>query len=350
MIVMAGTYLASYDGIWGRASDTALRAFQTDNVFVSEDGRSSTAVPGATPGVVRPGDATWRKLIERMPAAFADLRALPGGKTVYIAATAEQLQAKIASANAATFTPAFKSKVIVCIQQMHNQHGIALGVCRQGDRRDFQTQFNLFTSGRGVTNAGPGESNHNFGMAVDLGFEGLRWLRKDGTPVTNEDSWLHQLDPKQIINDEARLFWAALRTVGTSSAVQMFQGPPADRPHLQNWDDARVSMKARLADLLTRSGTMKWSAAGHGYSCDLGLGGAQIPVGTAAEIWNNGATITLAALKKAREAAAAVTRQPAPTPAAPPAPITEADVSAMKRQLREQLELAEANWQAWTPY
>jgi len=55
----AGPYLASYDGAWGDASGRALSAFQNDKVFVSADGRSSTAVPNATVGVVRPGDATW---------------------------------------------------------------------------------------------------------------------------------------------------------------------------------------------------------------------------------------------------------------------------------------------------
>src|SRR5207244_2427321 len=107
-------------------------------------------------------------------------------KTVYIAAKATQLQSKTAAANSLTFSPAFRTKVIACINRVHLLYAIAVAVCRQGDRRDFGTQYGLLTSGRGVTNAGPGESNHNFGMGVDLGFEGLRWLRRDGTVVENE--------------------------------------------------------------------------------------------------------------------------------------------------------------------
>jgi hypothetical protein len=353
--VPVGPYLKTYDGNWGEASKAALAAFQTDKVFVSADGRSSVAVPTATAGVVKPGDASWLKLVANTPAEFADLRVLPGGKTAYLAATDPELRAKVADANAATFTLAFKSKVIACINKMHKLHGIAPGVCREGDRRDFQTQYDLRTGGRGVTNAGPGESNHNFGRAADLGFEGLRWLRNVGTPVTNEDSWLHQLDPKQNAGGQALLFWNALRAVGTSNGVNMFPGPVRDRPHLQDWSDAGVNMGARLADLLTRSGTMRWSAAHGNYSSDLGLGGAQIPVGTAVQIWNNGATVTLKELKKLRADAAAAQKHPTTTSSTAAqvpvsVPVTQADVQAVQKRLRQQFELADANWQAWKPH
>ena len=350
--VAAGPYLASYDGAWGPASTAALRAFQADKVFVGIDGKPVASVATATADVVKPGDASWLKLVANLPAAFADLRALPGGKVVYVAASAAQLQAKIAAATATTFTLAFRTKVLACINRMHALHGIAPGVCRDGGRRDFQTQYVLKTSGRNVTNAGPGESNHNFGMAVDLGFESLRWLRADGTVVTNEDAWLHQLDPKQRVTGEALLFWNALRAVGISNAVGMFVGPVGDHPHLQNWSDVGVVMAVRLADLLTRSGSMRWTGARGAYSCDLGLGGAPVAVGRAEQVWNNAATLTLPVLAQARAAAAANTpRAPgtsAPAPA--PTPATLADVVAMQRALREQFERADANWQAWTPH
>lgn len=375
----AGSYLASYDGICGDKTKAAIRAFQTDHVFVSSDGTQSAAKPNATAGLVAPNDATWTKLLEKLAADFADMRVLAGGKAVYVAATPVQLQARTAAANALTFAPAFRTKVLACIDRMHALHGIAIGVCRQGDRRDFQTQYDLLTSGRGVTNAGPGESNHNFGMAVDLGFEGLRWLQGNGTVTENETSWLHRLDPNQSLIAEALRFWDALRTVGTSAAVGAFRGPAGDRPHLQNWNDAGVSMAARLADLLTRSGTMRWAAARGAYTCDLGLGGDLTPVGTAAQIWNRQATLTIAELTRLRAAQAARAagqQRPGaagappgrpPLPAQPPRPgapmqagnpqpagarlppVNQADVVAMQRELRRQFELADANWQAWTP-
>lgn len=362
----AAPYLASYDGICGDKTKAAIRAFQTDHVFVSSDGTQSVANPKATAGLIAPNDATWTKLVEKVATGFSDMRILAGGKTVYVAATAAQLQAKIAAANALTFAPAFQRRVIACINRMFTLYGIAIGVCSQGDRRSFQTQYDLLTSGRGVTHAGPGESNHNFGMAVDLGFEGLHWLQSNGTVTENETSWLHRLDPRQVLVPEALKFWDVLRTVGTSAEVGAFRGPVGDRPHLQNWNDAGVSMAARLADLLTRSGTMRWSATRGTYSSDLGMGGDLYALGTAAQIWNRQATVTVDMLTRVRAAQVARAGQQRPgmppsipnrpmQPGSPPQgaqrlpPVNQADVLAMQRELRRQFELADTNWQNWTP-
>ncbi|MBS1768234.1 MAG: hypothetical protein JSS77_01100 [Acidobacteria bacterium] len=345
----AGPYLTLIDGDAGNNTKNAIRAFQNEHVFVNEVTQQSVANPGATPGLVRPGDATWTKMLEKVDRAFADMRVLFGGKTVYVAATENQKQGNITAANAMTFTQEFRLRVINCITQMHALHGIAIGVCRQGDRRDFQTQYDLLTSGRGVTNAGPGESNHNFGMAVDLGFAGLRWLRTNGTVVENEDSWLHQLDPGQTLVTEALKFWETLRTVGTSPAVGAFRGPVADRPHLQNWNDANVSMTRRLAVHLTNSGTMRWDRTAGAYRCDLGFGGALFTVGTAAQIWNNGATVTAQMIREARGAQPPRPQQGGQQAQRQPTPVTQQDVIEMRRELRRQFELADQNWENWTP-
>ena len=352
-------YLSSYDGVCGQPTKDAIRAFQDDHVWST--GNQTT--PGGTTnwgfqtplapvrrnaGLVEPNGATWLKLLEKVPADFADLRVLTGGKTVYVAATANQIQERIAAASALTFEPAFLRKVVTCINAMHTLYGIALGVCPKGDRRDFGKQDDLLNQAEFVTNAGPGESNHNFGMAVDLGFKGLRWLRPTGEVVENEDPWMHKLSPGNVINAEALKFWQALRAVGTSGSVGLFRGPEADRPHLQNWSDAGVSMGARLADLLSRSGSMRWSAhyveSHYRYRSDLGLGGELVELGTASQIWNKQATLTLDVLKRARAAAAG---NP-PAGAARPRPVTDADVTAMKQQLRDQFDLADTNWRSWT--
>jgi len=205
-------------------------------------------------------------------------------------------------------------------------------------------------------------------MAVDLGFEGRRWLTANGTVVENETSWLHQLDPSQVLVAEALKFWDALRAVGTSAEVGMFAGPVADRPHLQNWSDAGVDMASRLADLLTRSGTMRWAGQQQRYRCDLGLRGELFPVGNASQVWNRQATVTVDMLMRARAASAAAApgaqhfrnavqpgastlRAGAPHPAAPSTPaITQADITAKRQELRRQFELADANWRNWTAH
>ncbi len=337
----AGNYLLSYDGDCGPKSKAAILAFQGDHVFVSAAGNASAPNPNATLGQVKPLDATWAKLVAKVPAAMANLRVLPGGKTVYLQATADELLTRQGAAANMTFTPAFRMKVRACISQMHALHGIAVGVCAQGDRRNFAAQYALWLQGPGITSAGPGESNHNFGMATDLGFAGLRWLHADGKVDVAETSWLHHLQAHKPA--QALMFWEALRTVGTSGAVGAFRGPLTDRPHLQNWSDANVTMGLRLAALLQASGSMHWSYAQGSYRSDLGLGGAQISLGTAAQIWNLNANLTPAQLTQARNAGAAANGQAAPPPA------TAQDITAMRQALRNQFELADANWQNWTP-
>ena len=161
------------------------------------------------------------------------MRVLAGGKTVYLAATVAQLQTRIAAAHSLTFATAFRTKVIACLNRMHALYGIAVGVCPQGDRRTFQAQYDLLMRPDPVTNAGPGESNHNFGMAADLGFAGLRWLKNDGAVTENETAWLNRLRPNpKVMNPQALKFWEALRSVGTSVVIGTFREPVADRPAL----------------------------------------------------------------------------------------------------------------------
>lgn len=193
----ATPYLTSYDGDCGKNTKAAISAFQDDYVFVSSDGLQCVPNPRATAGLVQPGDATWQKLIEKVDPAFSDMRAMDGGKTVYVAATAQQLAARIEAVGGLTFTAPFRTKVIACINRMYELYGIAVGVCDKGDRRNFQAQYILLISGGNVTHAGPGESNHNFGMAVDLGFKELRWLKKHGEVTEHETSWFHILNPNQ---------------------------------------------------------------------------------------------------------------------------------------------------------
>ena len=347
-------YLDKIDGDCGNHTKAAIRRFQDDRVFVDPTGRSSRAVAGATPGLVRDGDVTWAKLIAALPAAFNDLRVLRGSKTVYVAAGSAALNASINHANQMTFQVAFRLNVISVMRRMFDTFGIAIDVCRDGDRRTFQTQYELLTSGRGVTHAGPGESNHNFGQAVDLGFPNLRWLRENGTPVENEDAWLHQLDPRQTATGEALIFWNALRTTGNQAGL--FRGPESDRPHLQAWSDAGIDMASRLAAHMTRVGTMRWTGRAQRYQCDLGFGGRFFEVGSAAQIWSRQSTVTVEMLTQARGQTPAPTaagsgagRTGTATAVAPPARPTAADVAAMRDALRADFDASDRDWQSWTP-
>lgn len=327
-----GKYLTTLDGDCGNKTKAAIRQFQYDQVFVNAAGNRSEIVAGATAGLVSPGDLTWRKILDAIPKKFGDLRILNGSKTVYIAASQAQLNDRVAAVARLTFQPIFRANVIMLINRIFDRHGIAIGICRSGDRRTFQIQYELLTSGRNVTSAGPGESNHNFGQAVDLGFEGLRWLQRNGTVVENETSWLHRLDPTQHVTQEALIFWNMLRNEG--GQIGLHRGPVSDRPHLQGWSDTGIDMANRLADLLTRFGQMRWTGSRQRYQCDLGFGGDYFDVGTAAQIWNRQATVTAAMLTRARPQAGA------------PA-ITEQDLATMRASLRADFDTADANWQLW---
>ena len=216
-------YLAVIDGDCGDRTKRAIRQFQNDQVFVGPHRNTSAPVPGATAGRVVAGDPTWRQLLAAVPPEFGDLRVLEGSKTVYVAAMAADQAESINGISALTFQPTFRNQLVVLVGRIFNAYGIVCSVCRDGDRRTFQTQYDLLTSGRNVTHAGPGESNHNFGQAVDLGFRGLRWLRADGTVVEDEDWWLHQMDPRQLATGESLFFWNMLRNAGTAAGLH--RGP-----------------------------------------------------------------------------------------------------------------------------
>jgi hypothetical protein len=349
----AGPYLASYNGAYDTTTLAAIKDFQTDNAPPRAAGATGAA-PAPT-GLIAPGDATWAALLLRVPADFANLRVLPQGITVYVAATEAQLQAKLTLVAAMTFNAAFRNRVVACINAVHAAHGIAIGVVpRTGDRRTFETQYRLLLDPRGVTRAGPGESNHNFGQATDFSFARLRWLRANGTVVENEDDSLRQLDPPQQGAAPARIFWTTFQRIGTG--LGLHRGPAGDHPHLQAWNDATVNMGRRLADLLQRSGAMQWQKGGRGtpYQCDFGFGGAFTAannVGTAANVWALTATVTVATLTAARTAAAVAAARRIGPRAVPAAvvPSTAVEVAAMKAALRAEMVLADANWQAWTP-
>ncbi len=328
-------YLKSYDGDCGKITKQAIKDFQSDVVFVSPDGKSSQLVADATPGLVMPGDATWKKLVVAPPEAFRDLRVLSNAKTVYAAASAQDLAASRAAATTATFEAGFRVRILSLIDRMFNSYGIVISVCADGARRTFQTQYELRTSGRGVTNAGPGESNHNFGQAVDLGFKDLRWLKCDGTIVEKETSWFHKLDAYKLLSNQSNKFWTVLRDEGTSGAIGLFRGPIADRPHLQAWNDNGIDMAARLADLLTRFGKMRWTGRAQSYKCDLGYGGNYFDAGSAVQIWAGNATLSTANLALASKRK--------------PAEMKPGEVSTMQQKLLADFQTADANWQSWRP-
>jgi len=193
------TYLSAYNAESDDNTLKAIREFQGDYVNVTPDGKQCILNPNAVDALVQPGDVTWQKLLEKVDRDFINMRILEGGKTVYLAASAQQLSDSLAGCQSFSFADAFRPKALACINRMYSKSAIVISVCRQGGRRSFQEQQAILNRHDGATHAGPGESNHNFGMAADLGFQGLRWLKKDGRLDRNSfggsSSWAATADP-----------------------------------------------------------------------------------------------------------------------------------------------------------
>ena len=150
---VVGPYLSSYSGTFSKGTAEAITAFQNDHKL------SGAQVTG---GRVNPGDATFQASAAALPRDVAHLRVLPHARTAYLGASQADFTNRLTEAAGKSFTAAFGLKVSATIRRMFTETGIVLAVDPDGDHRTFQKQYALRTSERGVTHAGPGESNHNF--------------------------------------------------------------------------------------------------------------------------------------------------------------------------------------------
>lgn len=353
-------YLPAYDGDCGKHTKDAIAAFQKDHVFVSRPGYMdagaglAAAVGTTKPGLINPGDETFQKLTDSLPDDYKLLRSIDGCSIVYLPGTAADLDASQNDLNSRTFDDHFVVKVGRLFDEMFEKYGIVLSVTSgpdaEGARRDFETQYKLLfkvVNGKVVTHAGPGESNHNFGQAADVGFNELRWIRRDGVVEENEDYWLNRMvasygtGKTQIAhgNAVAQHFWEAMQEVATNGKAKLFRGPDWDQPHVQAWDDDLVDMASRLADLMNRVGTMKWRGFQQVYKCDFGLGGEYYRVGLAREIWSLHAGVKKNDLAKARQRALKAKTRPH---------IPDTDITAMRKSLKDDFEAADDKWEKWT--
>jgi peptidoglycan hydrolase-like protein with peptidoglycan-binding domain len=350
-------YLAgNYDGVYGPGTKSAIIAFQTDQKLITiPPAGKAPAVPGppgkkvgappavkapAPPaagnekaGLVTPGGVTFQKLNALLPATHKAMRIIPGTKTVYIEGSAADATAsKGAIVGDAEFEPAFRAKVGDLVQTMFNNHKIVLWLTPTGRRRTFAQQ-----AAETQTNAGPGESNHNFGRAVDIGFKGFHWVQGDGS-VKKDADWLNALE--HVSAAKANAFWDARDAIATTLGLFRLQ---MERVHLQAFDQATVSNQNSLAALLTAVGKMKWAPA---YKSDLGMGGKLFPVGTAKQIWAGNATVSKAEIAEAKAAQAKAAKL---DKVFKEADIKAQDVVAMQKALKADFEAADLNWLKWAP-
>lgn len=127
-----------------------------------------------------------------------------------------------------TLEPQFKTKVETLLQQLQEATGLKWAITSA--RRTMAEQQHLFDQGRiapgkVVTNAKPGSSPHNFGLAVDLA---------PINPKTGDVWW-----------DAPRSKWKAM--ADTAKGMGLVSGfyfkTIFDAPHVEdpNWRDVRVA-------------------------------------------------------------------------------------------------------------
>jgi hypothetical protein len=284
-------------------------------------------------GTIKPGGATMRKLNELLPASHKAIRTARGGHLVYWPGSAADAANSIAAIQASDeFQADFRKTLADLVRKMFDAHELVLSVAPKGGRRTFQEQYNTYYDPKhpNATDAGPGESNHNFGQAVDIGFEGIKWMWGNGNPVIDSSA----LDQLQAHRDP---WFAEMWKIRNSIAIDQLGLFPSrkkdDLIHLQKFDDKKVSMGKSLVALLNKVGAMKWKFHS-GYQCDLGLGGEYHNVGDAVDIWDGSGPMEkkwIADGKKIKVDA-----------------VTDSDVAKMRAALRGEFDKAEAKADEWT--
>lgn len=318
---------ANYDGTYAASTKTAITAFQNDNaksIQASQKGKEKI-------GVVDPGAATIATLSASLPVTHKAMRIIPGTKTVYLEGAKIDVDA---SSGAIKTDPeletTFKGLLAKLVETIYADHKIVLKITPTGRRRTFDQQAAEIN-----TNAGPGESNHNFGRAADIGFNGFNWIQGDGN-IKKDAHWLNALEA--VDKSKANALWDARDAVAKMLPLFPLK---FERVHVQLYDQATFSNVNSLVVLLNTVGKTKWAK---GYKSDLGLGGNLYQVGTAADIWSGNAMATKADLAAALTAKEVVLKS---KKVFTQADITAKQITDMQIQLKGDFEAAEKNWQKW---
>lgn len=176
------------------------------------------------------------------------------------------------------------ASLIKVVQDFHLQTGLVLSLNgKTGGWRDFHMQVSLVSQG------GPGESIHHYGRAVDLGFNGLKWVDPAGNRIKDANLGTANPTPDKTQRGE---FWAvrmkAVQRVAGLFLTSAFGG--GDLAHIQDLEDRPLDSAGSLVTLMQAVGPrkMKWELSEMTptrYKCDFGLGGDKYMVGRAVDIW-----------------------------------------------------------------
>jgi hypothetical protein len=325
--------ISNYDGVYGNDTKSAIINFQKDNNIIPPDKTKAVLVADKL-GMVTKNGPTITLMNNKLPATHKTMTIIAKTKTVYLEGLTNDAKASRNSVvndinNLETNTRTAVSKLI---DDMYKTHKIIMATAPTGRRRTFAEQAKM---GLPATNAGPGESNHNYGRAVDLGFRDLQWVQGDGT-IKKDNYWLNSLF--KVSNAKANAFWDARDAI----ALDIKRNPRLyrlkfERIHLQTFDQATVSSGRSLASLLTKVGATSWQMQKLGgqnyYKTDFGYKKGHFKVGTAKEIFLGNANVTAANLAAAKGVKATT--------------IQHKDLLTAKTLLKNDFVAADNNWKQW---
>ena len=331
----------SYVAPYSPDTTSAIIAFQ----------RTGTGEPK---GLISPGGATWKALSAAFAAAAPqrrDVRASQGIAFAYLSMPASKLSASLALISAAKLQTDFRNKVAQLVQKFYDASSIVWSIVPStGGWRSFDGQEGV------VTDAGFGESIHQYGYAADLAVVDLSWIAPDLTD--------RKLLTSSKLERKFQLpLYAARNTIAT--ALKLFPTTKeGDLGHVQYFDDSKLDSVSSLMALMHVVGPKAmnwkpWYMTPTDYLCDLGLGGDLYFVGTSSDIWKYGPqhitpddlAIALRAKKKSDPRFSPNTflsRTGLPElPAA--SDISAGDIAIVQKMLRAEFDAAAANWKLWKP-
>lgn len=140
----ASYFGANYTGTYSDAVKTAIAAFQKDKGLLE----AAKPTPGTPPaakeveGQIAPGSKTYQTLVANLPAAYANVWAMPNLKTIYLEAPAKDaITSSDQVRTNAGLVAKFRDNVARLIDAFHATHKIALWVePGNGWNRGFEQQ------------------------------------------------------------------------------------------------------------------------------------------------------------------------------------------------------------------
>jgi hypothetical protein len=286
LLASAGAYSGKNDGWFSDAMCEAVKEFQeyaAKGDCMDAKGKKTPLdekdwLKGHRKGEGDGPTIDMLKLVTGKGLKIANVLTFPGTKFKYkkTKMTVEECNATLPG----NLRAGFKKDIVAVIQGMHDL-GIAFGT--NTPTSGYRTFAQQLTIDKSKTNAGPGESFHSYGVAVDLGV--LDWVEEDGTSH-KKDFWLETMRkdiPKYKGFNEK--IWAKRNELGGSNLhILSFEAI-----HMQSMPSGALGANAlakTLNEACSQLGDTTWSyrRIKGSYECSLGSATKFTNIGTSEQM------------------------------------------------------------------